>query len=143
MCVELCASSLISPGFPWQWEPCRYVKRVHVCSNLLWHDWLRGAANGRHLLVIEQLVRFVICASPAFVCRVFIVAGQPAVHAEIVSAHGREIRHAVVVNVKVPLRPVQLKETHDGSCAQRRVKTKNTKTKQNESCRAPPKNDEQ
>lgn len=103
---------------------------VRACANLLWHDWLRGAANGRHPLTVERLVRFVICVSPALVCRVFVVAGQPAVHAEIVGAHRREIRHAVVVNVKVPLRPVQLKETHDGSCVQRGVKTKeNTKTK--------------
>lgn len=119
---------------------------VKVCAyaNLLWHDWLRGTANGRHPLAVEWFVRFVICVSPALIRRVFVVAGQPAVHAEIVSAHRREIRHAVVVNVKVPLRPVQLKETHDGSCVQRGVKTnENTKTKQNESCRVPLKNDEQ
>lgn len=104
--------------------------RVCARSDLLWHDRLRGAADGRHPLAVQRLVGFVIGISPALVRRVIVVAGHPAVHAQVVGAHRREIRHAVVVEIEIRLSPVQLKETHDGSCVQRGAKTnENTKTK--------------
>lgn len=112
MCVDVC------------------VQYVCACSDLLWHYRLRGAANGRHPLAVQRLVRFIISVSPALIRRVVVVAGQPAVHAQVVGAHRREIGHAVVVEIEIRLSPVQLKETHDGSCVQRGAKNEtNTKTK--------------
>lgn len=81
-------------------------------TDLVWQHGLRGAADGRHRLgLVHGLVQLVVRVGSALVRRVLVVAGQAAVHAQVVGAHGRQVGHAVVVQVQVFVRAVQLVET--------------------------------
>lgn len=75
----------------------RLLRRAHLVSQ----DGLRGATDGRHgVRVIHRLVQLVVSVSSAFIGGVIVVTGQPAVHAEVVCAHGRQVGQMVVVEIQ-------------------------------------------
>lgn len=84
-------------------------------SHLIWQHRLWWSTDGWHRLrLVQCLVQLVVSVSPALVCRVFVVAGQTAVHAQVVCAHSRQVGHAVVMEIQVLLWTFQLRtESHD------------------------------
>lgn len=72
-----------------------YSRTCTMCSisglsHLIWQHRLWWSTDGWHRLrLVQCLVQLVVSVSPALVCCVFVVAGQAAVHAQVVCAHSR------------------------------------------------------
>lgn len=88
-------------------------------SDLLSCDRFRRAADGGD--VHRLYIGLVVSVGPALVGGVVQVRGQPAVHAEVVSGHGRQEGQTLhVLAVQITLYSLQLEETHGGSWVYRK-----------------------